>query len=1620
MKLLNLKPTVMTVMAAAKKSNDNPLLSTPFGRAFLRFDGMDPEKHFCASYAALAMGVAGFRNYVVKTIYGSDMNIRPGSLSMDSTDQAYESTFDDAGKMIGAARVRRKGNRIAISIPVGTFGMGSLFYPETRWAAAPPLAQNRATINAFVSRIQRSKFKNMLTTDKGLDVSIGAEDVLAQTPAEDYTERTTGRRETAYPRLFAQVFTKFRFLRPPLEEVLSSETKQRGIGAMVGGRIPFDELSVEHPVFQENDQLAAQALNLFMSTPIAGFVECELDDEFVTSLTGQSAATVPLSLIGNWLNGTIEFQWFAPDDSIGDAAQVSSLGRSKAQSVASKARPYDPAENAERICIDNEAYFYYLPATDNVEQYEAELESTFTDAAGEWSSIDVMNPKNVIRFDAGNGRMRTMPRKLQANRVIFTDFQAGILAYTDDRGLLKTYDIGTFRNVDAAHIVEMLNLPLGKTNFDNEAFLGMLNSAIAASGARRGETDLPHQEGDNVNLNLDKRTVMNQRLVEFFEGRRYASFVGYVADLQRTYLSWREDLSEEFLDEVRELQFRHLSPSSPVPELRLIYRLLKAHVDHLIDNFETEASNYTLLPTLKRIGLLSSIVNNAPKFATLDAADREEREAFTSVPTDYRDVTLPEIPFTKGVKLMPHQVKMFAALALFPKRFTLDVSAGGGKTFTAVLIAAMYMMHAGVKKPIVICPAILLKNYFEDAAYATSGAMNIIAVSTDTLNRWGVEKLAELIANAPINTIVVAAVESMSRGQNRVYGTRKINVNPTTEFLQQFDFDMCIIDESHRVKNVRSYANRNVSRITARSTYNGIMTGTLIFNGSQDVVGQFALIDPTIFGSPSYFDEKYMEAEGGVKRAKTDTPRAVKDRMREHTRYIQITRKEWAALLPPKVDEFTGEPTEEFHILNDPNFPDQPQMTQAQTDYYNLMLDEIRKKILKDAETDASLARLLASMERPDREGDDDGDDDEKTLEGIMNKLNPYLARLEIFIANPTNSREAEFTKRLRSAEDRTSPKAKKVVEICKHHIEKGYVGKILVFTQYNESAEGIFNSLPAELKSRAVHYTTDDKNALAQFESDPSIMILVGCERSIGTGLNLQMASRIIRCESTWNWGALEQAESRVNRPVPKSREVRKAIYLDWIVVNSTIDVTKITRMISKAVESYKFVNAGNPAFDDMDALPATKMSLENILLRNDVNTTCAEHFHVFQLCRVLEEQEFQEFRRDPNIRTEPYELQGSILPGSKLLKNVPYVPGMALFGKKELGLVPFIEYVTQTSHSTLAQFNPLDHTIHTEYGDGRCVGVSRKKTGELSSVTVDLPDGSKGTFDLSAVFVVTKPSVGLDTRRDLAQQVMMTHLGVPVKLEPSQAPVQTTPLAVEPDAGRTAPQKLKLLRTQPVPNADIVHNGQFALYVTSVGHMYNLAASLDDGEDVPEEMLMQEGFHRVKPYYYAEFKGPKQLQEWYDKARKVSGMAEESKQQIEEIIALMAKHTADSFFRNVNAGQLRNFWRSQQKPAKAGMITPFISIEDNGAGKKPKVYMVAFKHQNPQFRNVTARAKVSNLMWHTTDSDQLWFTAPKQRDIIAKLKEVYAKAPNLSTYKMLLHKITMLRPVSAVNAPK
>jgi hypothetical protein len=127
-----------------------------------------------------------------------------------------------------------------------------------------------------------------------------------------------------------------------------------------------------------------------------------------------------------------------------------------------------------------------------------------------------------------------------------------------------------------------------------------------------------------------------------------------------------------------------------------------------------------------------------------------------------------------------------------------------------------------------------------------------------------------------------------------------------------------------------------------------------------------------------------------------------------------------------------------------------------------------------------------------------------------------------------------------------------------------------------------------------ALYYDASQKQNKQRFENDPNVKILCAVEDSIIEGFNMQMASRIIRTESLWSPGEVDQMTSRIFRPDVNDKFGREYIELDWIFIDGSMECAKVARLVSKTLAKTAFDEYGNHLYDDLTQLPKIRMTLD------------------------------------------------------------------------------------------------------------------------------------------------------------------------------------------------------------------------------------------------------------------------------------------------------------------------------------------------------------------------------------------------------------------------------------------
>lgn len=603
-----------------------------------------------------------------------------------------------------------------------------------------------------------------------------------------------------------------------------------------------------------------------------------------------------------------------------------------------------------------------------------------------------------------------------------------------------------------------------------------------------------------------------------------------------------------------------------------------------------------------------------------------------------------------------------------PRKTAIFVQAGGGKTIIAVLSAMQELPNN--KRAMVICPLKNMVDYLKEVQMLSNGKINVIPVTTETFKESTAQGINDDIEYAPPNTMVIVSTEMLqstqtryveisqsrrsaeqeSKGRSRKKGSG-FEYRLPVEVLNRFDWGLIVLDESHQAKDSTSNRTRSLRRIISNAERVMIMTGTPVPNQIKDAYVQAQLLDYGMFGTEDHFIEDFQDKAFDVGRR--DSPEIkFKNKFKEKVQLVDVKRDEWAVFLPNKVDTIY-----------------KAELTPKQSAVYE------------------TIAEIEAG-----KMSDRDISDDEEDV--VLTDVAEYgLNRIQQYLTSPA---EDDLGRGVLKGRDRISGRAQVVDQLCKNHFRnpesKDY--KILIFCQYLKSVDTIYNSLRPENKEVALRYdrTFGDEHK-NRMKNDDNVKIVVAVEQNINQSLNLQMFSRIIRAETPYTPGELEQGESRINRPSKQNliSNVRHKVFVDWVIYDRTVDVSKTAKMVSKLVSSAKFDNADDPWYGDDNLKPKglVKLRLSEIQARPTFDEEIAGEYSLMDYIEDLKRiQEYWNKKVDARREVErdislvPVKGAGT-MEGSKLLLGTSYIPGMKIPFQEDLGLISIMDYAHQRATS-------------------------------------------------------------------------------------------------------------------------------------------------------------------------------------------------------------------------------------------------------------------------------------------------------------------------------------------------
>lgn len=1202
--------------------------------------------------------------------------------------------------------------------------------------------------------------------------------------------------------------------------------------------------------------------------------------------------------------------------------------------------------------------------------------------------------------------------RLPKNIPVLVDWVNNRFAYTQGNGVLKVLDLTRYKVCDAAHARNLL------TNWSVEADDVEMMVAMGVVAGAADTMFFTEEEMEEIN-------AVDPVIAGYFAGRG-VSFKEY----------WPKALAyhEAHVNDKTSLKWFEISIEGPE-----IWRPLARYIDlaqsAILAHMDAVNQKFTVSGTIHRLGMMTIVAKYGNDYTqTLAKANTICAAAMASSklvpnpnwqpPAVPMIMNNPERPFS----LLPHQLKVRELMKDSPDFAILPIQAGGGKTPIAILDVLGEIQNNRSAPYLIMCPSPLVAQYVKEITYFTSGKVNVIPIVSESLAKHGFERITAMIQSAPRNSVVVVNYDVLrQRAYDVCYGTTNVKVYPIIELLRQFNFGYALLDESHFMKN-DSQRTRAAMVLIADIPKKRLASGTMAHDSPSDLALQVAMLDPTLFGSKAEFNERFGAVINGdrVVKWKPGAQALIMTMIKSRIVVAKAMRKEWAALLPTA--------DEKMYRVD---------MSDAQRAVYDAILTEELGKLEEDAKKGSNKAlkkffekgKPLA-LERPQKDGDQglDEEADEEAedvadesaggeLEGLLGFA---LARLEQYMTAPGRD---ELGARVLKGDDLRSPKVNMILKLITEHINSGRPGKVLVFTNYIESAEEIFASADPSLQKMGILYTAANKvEDGAQFETNDNKKWMVGVENSMNTGLNFQFVSHLIRVENVWNPGTLEQGNARINRPEMKKADQRPTIYYSWIITNNSIDVTKVSRLISKMIAVAKFENTDNNKYEDVPDVPVIPMSAEAIMERNSW-TDLTEYAEAFAQLNQARFDDYKEYREKHGAIVLTPLKEAATPKDAAIMAEVPYVAGLEVFSGNEQGLVRVDEYLRlnanedepgdgdeeqdEATAKTADQKRKMEladslkgQPIHTEFGDGIC------KTIAFSSkmLTVALASGYQVKIRFASAFVITKKAQKGKTVREQILKAVSNHM-------PITAPtgIVANRMKVDNQAMRRAEQQKQQQEIEE-KREQVKREVEAALNVTlqfNVSNGFLGIAYYPHEESDASAALQALGFRPVEPYLFAEVKNAQQLikqfNAWhaagfqFDKQFEKTGAVDA----IKDLAAVLKSGGLKSGamnYRFSSRNQLQNFFKMELKPSSdPKRFKPYPMIEDGTA------YIVMHTRGQPGAQQAI-RVKSPGIRWQHSGPCMVFYGLSADK-ISAKMKQILASGIQVANLGELQREFKMLK---------
>lgn len=415
--------------------------------------------------------------------------------------------------------------------------------------------------------------------------------------------------------------------------------------------------------------------------------------------------------------------------------------------------------------------------------------------------------------------------------------------------------------------------------------------------------------------------------------------------------------------------------------------------------------------------------------------------------------------------LWPHQC-LGIELAQVNRRFNFYYDTRTGKTLMCLRIMYDRLRAGEARRCLVICPASIVQSWLDDAAEYFP-MLKVAAF-------YGDAKQQQKALNTPAHVVI--------------WATSQVAAN--VELLKSLRFDMCVFDESSKIKSYKTKiakASRALS-MTIPSWYN--LSATPAPNGKEEYYTQMMCLDPYVF-DPAVTNFKRRYFNNLARSHKYDKLVLKPEMEQEFTSIIE----DYSLYVDQAVMPTAGK---EWHAVKYPLLPSTAKTYDRMCKKACVELEGVKITADMSAAVRAKLNQITSGFIM---------DTEARKENLILRKLGEDTLHTEVYRVADT-SRIELLAKLLKKLGDK----------------------KVVIWANYKEEFTMIRELLGDRARYVRGGTTTEEKNEYIykDFKRGP-IQYLVAHPMSIGMGINLTEAHTAIYYSLNDSWEALKQSSERI-----------------------------------------------------------------------------------------------------------------------------------------------------------------------------------------------------------------------------------------------------------------------------------------------------------------------------------------------------------------------------------------------------------------------------------------------------------------------------------------------------------